>query len=76
VFIGMAAGHGAAVAPGPSPLIIGSQVPAGTELDFTTEFFAAFGQITTHQRAFYRVHRQRIWGYRGAAATGYVDVID
>jgi hypothetical protein len=31
--------------------------------------------VTVQQRAFYRVYRQLVWGYRGAAATGYVDVI-
>lgn len=75
VFVGMAAGHGNFVAPGPRPLIIGSQVPGGTSLDFTTEFFSVFGTISTQQRAFFSVHRQSVDGYRGAPATGYVDVI-
>ena len=75
IMIGLAAGHGCYAAPGPVPLIQGSQVPAGTSLDFTTRFFEVFGAVTTNQRAFYRVYRQRVWGYRGAPATGYVDVI-
>jgi hypothetical protein len=75
VFVGMGAGHGCIVAPGPVPLIVGSQVPGGTELAFTTEFFNVFGSVTLQQRAFWRVCRQTIDGYRGAAATGWADVI-
>jgi hypothetical protein len=75
VFVGLGTGRGCYVAPGPVALILGSQIPGGTSLDFTTRFFEVFGAVTVQQRAFYRVYRQLVWGYRGAAATGYVDVI-
>jgi hypothetical protein len=55
--------------------VIASQVPGGTSLAFTTEFFAVFGGVTVLQRAFYAVHRQSIPGFRSAPATGWVDVV-
>jgi len=75
VFVGVGAGHGNIVAPGPMPLIIGSQVPGGTSLVFTTEFMAVFGSVTVNQRVFFAVHRQSITGSRSAPATGWADVV-
>ena len=75
LFIGLASGKGCFVAPGPSPLILGSLAPGGTSVDFTTRFFEVFGAVTTNQRVFYRIFRQHLWGYRGAPATGYANVI-
>jgi len=75
VFVGIGVGHGNIAAPGPMAFIIGSQVPGGTSLTFTTQFFAVYGAVTTLQRAFWAVHRQSIPGFRSAAATGWVDVV-
>jgi len=75
VFVGMAAGRGNFVVPGPQPLVLGSQVPGGTSLDFTTGLMAVFGRVFVTQRAFLKVCRQTTDGYRSAAATAYANVI-
>jgi hypothetical protein len=75
VFVGINAGHGGFVATGPVPLIIGAQAPEGTQLTFTPEFFALFGAVTENQRAFLRVYRQAIDGYRSAPYSTYANVI-
>jgi hypothetical protein len=75
VFVGIGNGFGCIVPPGPMPFIVGSQVPGGTSLDFTTAFMSVFGAVFVGQRAFLRVHRQTTDGYRGAAASTYANVI-
>ena len=74
VFVGIGNGYGCIVPPGPMPLIVGAQVPAGLSLDFTTELMAVFGSVFVGQRAFLRVHAQTTDGYRGAALSTYSNV--
>jgi len=58
------------------PMVIGGwQVPGGTSLDISDEVLARFGSVQVGQRAFARVYRQTVEGYRSAARAIASDVV-
>jgi hypothetical protein len=52
-----------------------AQVPAGTEYDVTAGIVARWGIVAVGQRAFLRVYRQNLEGYRSAPTAVTVDVV-
>lgn len=57
---------GAMISPLQPVLIKAAQIPAGTSITITTEIAARFGTPAISQKAFARVYRQSLEGYRSA----------
>lgn len=66
---------GAAAIPITPLLLKGAQTPAGTSLSFDTELTDRYGLLAVGQRAFARITRQTLEGYRSAPSSINANVI-